>query len=58
MRGPLGRKNSFQSMKLALLSVSDKTGLAAFAAALVREHGYRLLSTGGTAKRSPTAGCR
>lgn len=36
--------------KIALLSVSDKTGLAAFAAALVRDHGYRLLSTGGTAK--------
>ncbi|MDP3073161.1 MAG: bifunctional phosphoribosylaminoimidazolecarboxamide formyltransferase/IMP cyclohydrolase [Opitutaceae bacterium] len=36
--------------KLALLSVSDKRGLAEFAAALVREHGYTLLSTGGTAK--------
>jgi phosphoribosylaminoimidazolecarboxamide formyltransferase/IMP cyclohydrolase len=36
--------------KLALLSVSDKTGLVAFATALVREHGYQLLSTGGTAK--------
>ena len=56
MRGPLGRKNSFQSMKLALLSVSDKTGLAAFAAALVREHGYRLLSTGGTAKALADSG--
>jgi len=32
----------------ALLSVSDKTGLDAFAAALVR-HGYDILSTGGTA---------
>src|SRR2546423_11388907 len=36
--------------KLALLSVSDKRGLIEFATALVRQHGYRLLSTGGTAK--------
>ena len=36
--------------KFALLSVSDKTGLAEFAAALSRQHGYTLLSTGGTAK--------
>jgi phosphoribosylaminoimidazolecarboxamide formyltransferase / IMP cyclohydrolase len=36
--------------KLALLSVSDKTGLVDFASALVRTHRYRLLSTGGTAK--------
>jgi len=36
--------------KLALLSVSDKHGLADFATALVKKHGYRLLSTGGTAK--------
>jgi phosphoribosylaminoimidazolecarboxamide formyltransferase/IMP cyclohydrolase len=36
--------------KLALLSVSDKSGLAEFARALVELHGYRLLSTGGTAK--------
>ena len=36
--------------KFALLSVSDKTGLAEFASALVRQHGYTLLSTGGTAK--------
>ncbi|MBS0633810.1 MAG: bifunctional phosphoribosylaminoimidazolecarboxamide formyltransferase/IMP cyclohydrolase [Verrucomicrobia bacterium] len=36
--------------KLALLSVSDKRGLADFAAALVARHGYTLLSTGGTAK--------
>lgn len=36
--------------KTALLSVSDKTGLVPFAKALVEEHGYRLLSTGGTAK--------
>ncbi len=36
--------------KLALLSVSDKRGLAEFATALVRRFGYRILSTGGTAK--------
>ncbi len=37
-------------VKLALLSVSDKRGLASFARALVEKHGYRLLSTGGTAR--------
>ena len=36
--------------RLALLSVSDKRGLTDFATALVRQHGYALLSTGGTAK--------
>jgi phosphoribosylaminoimidazolecarboxamide formyltransferase/IMP cyclohydrolase len=36
--------------KFALLSVSDKRGLAEFASVLVRAHGYTLLSTGGTAK--------
>ncbi len=36
--------------KLALLSVSDKSGLVEFATALVRQHGYALLSTGGTAR--------
>ena len=36
--------------KLALLSVSDKRGLAEFAAARVGRLGYTLLSTGGTAK--------
>lgn len=36
--------------KTALLSVSDKSGLVPFAKALVEQHGYRLLSTGGTAK--------
>ena len=36
--------------KLALLSVSDKRGLVEFATALVKQHGYRILSTGGTAK--------
>jgi phosphoribosylaminoimidazolecarboxamide formyltransferase / IMP cyclohydrolase len=42
--------------KLALLSVSDKRGLVEFATALVRQHGYRLLSTGGTAKLLAEAG--
>ncbi len=42
--------------KLALLSVSDKTGLADFARALVEGHGYRLLSTGGTARLLREAG--
>ncbi|MCC5788062.1 MAG: bifunctional phosphoribosylaminoimidazolecarboxamide formyltransferase/IMP cyclohydrolase [Opitutales bacterium] len=36
--------------KLALLSVSDKTGLVDFAKALVEQHGFSLLSTGGTAR--------
>jgi phosphoribosylaminoimidazolecarboxamide formyltransferase/IMP cyclohydrolase len=36
--------------RLALISVSDKRGLVEFATALVRQHGYRLLSTGGTAR--------
>src|SRR4051812_42273751 len=36
--------------RLALLSVSDKRGLAEFATALVRDHAYKLLSTGGTAR--------
>jgi phosphoribosylaminoimidazolecarboxamide formyltransferase/IMP cyclohydrolase len=36
--------------KLALLSVSDKRGLVEFGTALVKQHGFRLLSTGGTAK--------
>jgi phosphoribosylaminoimidazolecarboxamide formyltransferase/IMP cyclohydrolase len=42
--------------KLALLSVSDKRGLAEFAASLVRDHGYTLLSTGGTAKMLAAGG--
>ena len=36
--------------KNALISVSDKSGLVPFAKALVEQHGYHLLSTGGTAK--------
>jgi phosphoribosylaminoimidazolecarboxamide formyltransferase/IMP cyclohydrolase len=42
--------------KFALLSVSDKRGLVDFAAALVRQHGFTLLSTGGTAKLLADAG--
>ncbi len=42
--------------KLALLSVSDKRGLVEFATALVRQHGYTLLSTGGTAKLLAASG--
>src|ERR1700749_1998174 len=38
------------TVRRALISVSDKTGLAEFAAALVKEFGVALLSTGGTAK--------
>lgn len=41
--------------KRALLSVSDKTGIVDFAAALV-EMGYEILSTGGTAKAIEEAG--
>ena len=44
-----------QNKKRALLSVSDKTGVAEFAAALC-ELGYELLSTGGTAKALREAG--
>ncbi len=43
------------SIKQALLSVSDKTGLVEFAAGLARL-GVRLLSTGGTAKALSAAG--
>ncbi|MGH8020717.1 MAG: bifunctional phosphoribosylaminoimidazolecarboxamide formyltransferase/IMP cyclohydrolase [Opitutaceae bacterium] len=42
--------------KLALLSVSDKSGLVDFASTLVRQHGYKLLSTGGTARLLREAG--
>ena len=43
-------RSSMNTPKLALLSVSDKQGLAAFAEVLCRRHGYTLLSTGGTAR--------
>jgi len=36
--------------KFALLSVSDKAGIVPFAKALVDQHGFTLLSTGGTAR--------
>lgn len=42
--------------KLALLSVSDKQGLLPFARALIEQHGFTLLSTGGTAKLLAQAG--
>ncbi|HZZ56803.1 MAG TPA: bifunctional phosphoribosylaminoimidazolecarboxamide formyltransferase/IMP cyclohydrolase [Opitutaceae bacterium] len=42
--------------RFALLSVSDKRGLAEFAAVLVRELGFTLLSTGGTARLLGQAG--
>ncbi len=42
--------------KLALLSVSDKTGLVPFAKVLVERHDYKLLSTGGTAKLLTASG--
>ena len=42
--------------KLALISVSDKRGLVDFATTLVHRHGYRILSTGGTAKLLHQAG--
>src|SRR3954454_19078453 len=37
-------------VKRALISVSDKTGLDAFATALVKEFGIEIISTGGTAR--------
>lgn len=43
-------RNRVSMARLALLSVSDKRGLVEFATDLVRQHGYKLLSTGGTAK--------
>ena len=36
--------------RTAIISVSDKTGIETFARTLVEKHGYRILSTGGTAK--------
>ena len=38
------------AVKRALISVSDKSGLAEFARALVNEFKVQLISTGGTAK--------
>ena len=42
--------------KLALLSVSDKTGLVEFAQRLVQDFDYQLISSGGTAKLLQAAG--
>lgn len=42
--------------KIALISVSDKTGVVEFARALVNRHGFTLLSTGGTARSLEAAG--
>lgn len=50
LRRIVGLRKKRSMAKYALLSVSDKQGLVEFAAALVRTHGYTLLSTGGTAK--------
>ena len=44
-----------RSIARALISVSDKTGLEPFAAALVR-YGVAILSTGGTARALRDAG--
>lgn len=44
------------AQKLALLSVSDKTGIVAFAQQLVEKFDYKLLSTGGTARELEKAG--
>ena len=41
--------SELRKIKRALISVSDKTGLAEFAAALTA-HGVEIISTGGTAK--------
>ncbi len=41
---------------IALLSVSDKTGLVPFAKALNQKHGFQLVSSGGTAKELEKAG--
>ncbi len=45
-------------IRRALISVSDKTGLAEFAAALQREFGVELISTGGTARFLRDAGLK
>ena len=42
--------------KFALLSASNRQGLVEFATALVRQHGYTLLSTGGTARQLAESG--
>ena len=42
--------------RTALISVSDKTGIVPFARQLVEQFGFRILSTGGTAKALAAAG--
>lgn len=48
--------NDIVPVKTALLSVSDKTGLVEFARHLQKDHGVRLISTGGTARTMREAG--
>ena len=43
-------------IKRAIISVTDKTGVAAFAKALEDEFGVEIVSTGGTAKALEEAG--
>lgn len=50
-----GSQVDFVTVRRALLSVSDKTGLISLAAVL-RDHQVQLLSTGGTAKALRDAG--
>ena len=52
----MARTKAWFMQKFALLSVSDKRGLVEFATVLVRQQGYTLLSTGGTAKLLAEAG--
>ena len=42
--------------RLALLSVSDKTGIVELAKALVGQHQFQIVSSGGTAKTLKDAG--
>ncbi len=42
--------------RTALISVSDKAGIADFSRTLVEDYGYRILSTGGTARALKGAG--
>ena len=57
LQGLIGGGTNYTSMEnYALISVSDKTGVVEFARALVEEHGYHILSTGGTARTLAEAG--
>ena len=49
--------SELRKIKRALLSVSDKQGLADFAASLAR-HGVEIVSTGGTAKTLRDSGLK